>query len=63
MNKILEKNFITTKDLKELTGFGTSKCKKILSDIKEEMLNDNKFVPFDKKLCIPTNEVRKKLGI
>ena len=59
----MNKEYITTKELHEMTGIGINKCKEILSEIKKEMLEKGMYVPYEKKLLIPLKLVRKKLKI
>lgn len=61
--EILNQEFMTTNDLRIVTGMGINKCIKVMGEIKKDMIENNMFVPYEKKLMLPTKVVRKRLGI
>lgn len=49
MEDILEKNYISAKELQQVTGFGLNTCRTLIDETQEEMRNKKLYIPATKK--------------
>ena len=62
-DEILNQAYMTTKDLKQILGFGLTKCQNLMTEIKEEAIVLGYYIPEQRKLVVPTKLVKKKFKL
>lgn len=61
--KILEQYFINAKELQFITGFGINRCRELIKQARQQMINDGYFETPTKPLVALTNYVLKIIGV
>lgn len=61
--RILEQYFITAKDLQKLTGIGINRCREIIKQARNQMLEEGCYLARSKPLEALTVYVLKMLGV
>ena len=63
MENLLEKNYLTIKDLQAIAGIGYKSASKIMKEAVEIAISKNYLLPRTNKLIAPTKIVRELLKI
>ena len=57
------KEYISTKELQEITGLSYQSAMKVINDVREEMKNKNYLIPQSRKKVALKRLIEKRLGI
>lgn len=57
------KEYISTKELQEITGLSYQSAMKVIDDVREEMKNKNYLIPQSRKKVALKRLIEKRLGI
>ena len=61
--EILNQAYMTTKELKQILGFGLKRCQDLMVELQEEAIRQGYYIPEQRKMVVPTKLVKKKFKL